>query len=413
MSTVAPSLFQTPGTPVDQSGPITAPLPSRQSSGQTPLWLLGTGTSRNAFELLGIRMPQASGDIAALLAEVSMNMEATVAEGRKNRTIAGFAAAAATLVSLDVASLRETATRLQTAQEEAEATRDDLKQKTQAVLPAIDQLNGTISDRRARIGDIKSLLKNDKLTPKERQALENELGATQASLAAALEARETKVIELAEIRIGSLQRQIADLKRQLAAVDPQSDEAKSIQVTIASVEGKLDTTRASLADYVSGPRTEARRDAFSHDTVSATGQDIVGLESRAKDYADRATEAFNVLGDAEMVLVGIAMRTATELRGNQQLNGAADLLKDKGIQSVFDSLMDELDRVGSKGNELLRRLEETLEDDRRREILVGTFGLIGSMSSVASALRDIADEQLPNLPIPPGPSNLSRLRLEV
>src|SRR5690606_12207261 len=98
MSTIAPSPPPAPGL-LPGAAPADAPVlsASKAPAAYTPLWLVGSGSSQGLFQSLGIRMPIATSYIATLLSQVSLNLELSDGEGRKDNALAGLAGLAAAL----------------------------------------------------------------------------------------------------------------------------------------------------------------------------------------------------------------------------------------------------------------------------------------------------------------------------
>src|SRR5689334_7604322 len=78
-----------------------------QSPSYTPLWMVNDSIGSNAFEMLGMRLPKASGDIATILTQISLTLELSIDESEKNKALSGFAKLASALGAYGVNSLRE------------------------------------------------------------------------------------------------------------------------------------------------------------------------------------------------------------------------------------------------------------------------------------------------------------------
>ncbi|MGQ3278500.1 MAG: hypothetical protein ACT6WE_18355, partial [Shinella sp.] len=281
MSTIAPSILPGSGA-LPGAAPADVQIAGKTDAQQsyTPLWLVGTGSSQGLFQSLGIRTPNPIGDIAALLSQVTLNLELSDGEGRKDNALAGLASLASALSAFGLDAMRETAENQRTGKETSSGTLKDLRDKSAPLISERNAENTKIADFKGKIATLTTQLQNPNLTPAERTQLQGQLTTAQTGLNAALTKREGIDIKLANVLIDSLDQQISDVEASLKRLKPGSDEAGEASALLASLTSQLGTAETRLTAFVNGPRTEATRTAFSNSTIAALNSATTALASR-------------------------------------------------------------------------------------------------------------------------------------
>ncbi|MBC8130157.1 MAG: hypothetical protein H7Y08_07520 [Rhizobiaceae bacterium] len=236
MSSIVPSL---PVAPILQPNPgqvqvqttVDATTITVKSPGYKPLWLAATPGSSNSFELLGLRSPRAMGDLAAMLAEVSLSLEKSIDENRKNTAVSRLAVFAGLLNQFNIGGAEAQVNRKEDAKNEATQTRDGFA----ATVGGLNAERGTSSINSA--------------------------------------ARDSANVRLQEARIDNLNSQIGDLRTRLAVAPDDPEQAAVLSIRI----GETTAAIASTGQEIAGIKSQLQ--ALSDNGI-VSGPDVLALKER-------------------------------------------------------------------------------------------------------------------------------------
>jgi chromosome segregation ATPase len=414
MSTITSVNPSSSGIAADAPAPVAKA--EQASTGQyTPLWLVGAGDSRQAFELLGIRMPNANGDIAALLAEVSLNLEKSIDESRKKRAASDFAGLAAALASTGLASAQANVGKREDAVDNAKATLDEIKARMDPLEQQRDVQNARIHAYRDEIENLEAALSDPELDPGTRAVLSANLAAAKAGLSDAMQSREAIDIQLSYVRIDGLDSQVANLEAQLAAADPDSEEADTIQAQLDAARADAQDARAELEAFQQGPKTDAARDDFSKHNIEALHASVKNLEDRLPGYEAALASAVNSLQTVMYFALAMAANFATVFQTQQSHQANHDGIRDQGIERAFERIVENLDEASEAALALTKRLDRSDDarksDIQRERVQAVASGIVSLLSDLVSTLSQLDTAQLPAGFVPPTAAN--RIRLDV
>jgi chromosome segregation ATPase len=410
-------------TPINPSGSglatdAAAPLPKTElaSTDQyTPLWLVGAGASRQAFELLGIRMPNANGDIAALLAKVSLNLEQSIDESRKKRVVSDFASLTAALAGTGLATAQADVGKKTNAVDNAKTTLDETRARMEPLEQQRDVQNARIHAYRSEIANLEAALDDPELDPGARAALQAQLTASKAGLSDAMQSREAIDIQLAYIRIDGLDSQVANLEAQLAAAEPDSEEADTIQAQLDATRADAQDARAELEAFEQGPKTDTARDDFSNRNIEALHASVNNLGGRLAGYQAKLTSAIGNLQSVMYFALAMAANFVTAFRVEQADQVDDDGIRDQGIERAFERIAENLDEASQAALALIKRLDRSDDartlDLRRERVQTVANGIVNLLSDLISALWQFDSAQLPAGFVPPTIAN--RVRLDI
>ena len=411
MSTIAPSLHPAPG---QLPGPLQAsvePTPTATQQNFTPLWLVRDPASQNSFQSLGMRMPNAPGDIAALLSQVSLNLELTVEEGRKNSTIAGLASLAAALSAFGLEAKREAAENLRETRDRAGETLAEVREKSAPLLSAQAAENAKIDAAKTQIAQLEARLSDPKVVGAERAQLQAQLNAARTGLDTALASREAIDIKLANVRIDSLDRQVEDVTAMLSKMEPGSEEADQAQALLTALSRQRDAAENQLEAFKSGPKTEAARNAFSHSNSAALNSATAALATRLDQYTASFATAIDDLEELTLQAMAVAANATAAYQVERQQQGIDDAGHDAAVDRMFESLIKDLKEVGDRTNAALdttlQRLDDLQDGHRSRNIQQSALALLGALATIISAISGV------DLDVPVVPTVANRFRLEI
>lgn len=400
MSTIAPSPLPAPGL-LPGAAPADAPAPSasKAPAAYTPLWLVGTGSSQGLFQSLGIRMPNATSDVATLLSQVSLNLELSDGEGRKDNALAGLAGLAAALSAFGLDAMRNTAENQRVETETATGTLKEVREKSAPLITARDAENVKIADFKAQITNLETQLQNPNLTPAERTQIQGQLTTARAGLETALTKREGIDIKLANVLIDSLEQQIVDVQASLKRLKPGSDEADDASDLFASLSSQLSVAETRLASFVNGPKTEAARTSFSNTTIAALNANTNALATRLVSNEATYFQTKKELEELTFHATASAANTIAAYRTDRQQQDVDETGLDKGFEQIFAALtrqmLDKSDKTSAVSADLRARLNDLKDDHRSRSIQQSALMLLGTLATVVGSMSD-ADQSIPS-----------------
>lgn len=415
MSTITSVNPSSSGIAADAPTPI-AKAEQASDSQYTPLWLVGTGDSRQAFELLGIRMPNANGDIAAMLAEVSLNLEKSIDESRKKRAISDFANLAAALAGAGLSSARADVEKTTNAVNGARSTLDETKARMEPLEEQRNAQNARIDAYRDEIDSLETALADPNLNPGARAGLQDQLADAKAGLSDAMQAREAIDIQLANVRIDGLDSQVANLEDRLAAAEPDSDEADAIQAQLDAARADAADARAELEAFEQGPKTDSARNDFSKHNIEALHETVKNFEDRLAGYEEALASALENLQTVMYFAIGMAASFAAAFQNEQAGQADDDGIRDQGVERAFERIAENLDEASEMALALVKRLDRADDariSDLRREQHIQTLarGIVDMLSDLVSTLSQLDTAQLPAGFVPPTAAN--RVRLDI
>ncbi|MGQ3211764.1 MAG: hypothetical protein ACT6U0_11525 [Shinella sp.] len=403
MSTIAPSILPGSGA-LPGAAPADVQIAGKTDAQQsyTPLWLVGTGSSQGLFQSLGIRTPNPIGDIAALLSQVTLNLELSDGEGRKDNALAGLASLASALSAFGLDAMRETAENQRTGKETSSGTLKDLRDKSAPLISERNAENTKIADFKGKIATLTTQLQNPNLTPAERTQLQGQLTTAQTGLNAALTKREGIDIKLANVLIDSLDQQISDVEASLKRLKPGSDEAGEASALLASLTSQLGTAETRLTAFVNGPRTEATRTAFSNSTIAALNSATTALASRLDKDEKSYLKTTKDLEELTFQATASAANALAAYRSGRLQQDVDDTDQNKGFEQIFGSVSERTREAGSKitatMETLRKRLGDLQDDSRSRTIEQSAQALLATLATVVGAMSD-ADQTVPTAPV--------------
>lgn len=381
----------------------------------TPLWQISTSSSSPSLALLGIRMPNASGDLAVMLAQASLSLEQSIDESRKSSAMSRLAGIVAALGAYDLEALKATVDRREKAVNDAQENLNKVNEETEGLLAEREAQNSRIQYHNDRIEDLEAALANPDLTDSQRTYYSAQLAGERAGLASALAERERIDIEIANARIDSLDRQAADLEARLAAEDPDSPEAAEIAAELAETRAQAADARQQLEDFQNGPKTEAARTEFSNSNAAALEAEIQDLSERLEVYREK-----HVIAKGELD-IGTSLAVATIISATAWFNqsqtaeinqqGNRDLGIEREFEKIFENLQAAQEAASQKLENIAERQDLAAEDQRDDRIRQLALGLVTTLSDIVSLIARIEPDGL--TPTSVLPTNGARVRLEV
>jgi chromosome segregation ATPase len=403
MSTIAPSILPGAGA-LPGATPADVQVAGKTSAQQsyTPLWLVGTGSSQSLFQSLGIRTPNTTGDIAALLAQVTLNLELSDGEGRKDNALASLASLASALSAFGLDAMREVAENQRVGTEASGGTLKDIREKSAPLISDRNAENTKIADFKGKIATLTTQLQNPNLTPAERTQLQGQLTTAQTGLNAALTKREGIDIKLANVLIDGLEQQISDAEASLKRLKPGSEEAGEASALLASLTSQLGTAEARLTAFVNGPRTEATRTAFSNSTIAALDGVATALASRLDNDEKTYLKTTKDLEELTFQATASAANALAAYRADRVQQDVDDTGQNKGFEQIFGSVTERTrdagDKVTAAMETLRKRLGDLADDSRSRSIERSALALLGTLATVVGAMSD-TDHTVPTAPV--------------
>jgi hypothetical protein len=385
--------------PAPAEAPAAAEAPKTQN--YTPLWLVESGGTGTSFQMLGIRLPNANGDLAALLAEVSLTLEQNVEENQTNRAKASLASLAGALSGFARETLQAELTRKTQALADTKATQADFKARTQGPLASQAAKTEEIAGLRQDIAGTEEALENPDLSDDERTALEDQLDGYRTALADAYSSREAVDVSLAESRIVTLGREVDDLQAQFDRAPAGSGEATTIGTQLASKKSELQDARSDLDGFRNGAKTEAARDAFSakvRSDVSGTGTDLQAAAD-AHQAGVNATQSA-VQGLASLTLL-VAASAQSQFAADRNDDDTVDGLRDQGIEKAFEQIVEGLDDAAARLAERLNRTADTDAARSDRSVAGKALGLLASVADLLAVLDGQSASPKAPMPVPP------------
>ena len=400
MSTIGSSLPSTVLVPSSDPAPVSAATSQAATPTQSykPQWLVPSASGSSNFDMLGLPMPKASGDLAALIAQVSLSLESTVDEGRKMSAVAKLAGLASALSPLDNTALKSDLDKKQASEDRAKATKAALN--TQAT------------------------------------ALGNERAAASGQVA-----QGAVDLRIQDERVASANREIADLRLDLAAAKPGSTEATNLQQQITSKESYRDAiqtsvsnTRSDITAYTNqvanyqkqidaekakkdpdkpNPEEITRLETAKSASQTNLNQTYSNLKTAASNglSADQATlagtlttktaeraAAWTKLANSNVVGLALAQVAASAYQASQAQDNAGKASRDTGIDLEFQDIASELKDVSARKEltEAARDAEgDAFVDSARARAETVALALVRSVADIVAALLDVANLAVP------------------
>ncbi len=379
-----------------------------------PLMLLSGGIGGDVFQSLGLRRPNANGDVAALLARVAMEAQEREGENRGNRLVNGFAALAASIASTELKDLRARVDALREFSDASETNLGETAQRTEPLRAELDAENARITDLREQIGTLEVVLANPALPPEQVALVFQLYLAVVQEHATAMAARDGIAIELAEASIDGLDRDIAVLETYLETLPSGSPERAEIAGLLAQKRAQASAARQDLADFrAADPRTDAMRDQFAADVASQADALVADLGSRSADASEKHQAATGALAVQAADALAVAARTAAAFRQSQSGRLAEGGARDLNSEKLFELIAGGAGDADARLRRALTRTDEQeagrVDDDRQRRIATLSDRLVVSLSTLLSALSEIDSDIVP----PPAPTTGRRMRFGV
>jgi TolA-binding protein len=410
---------------------VQAPAAEETKQSYTPLWMVNDSIGSNAFEMLGMRLPKASGDIAAILAQISLTLELSIGESDKNKALSGFARMASALGAYGVNSLREMIGRNEQGVTDATERVTDYNEASASLVSDRNTLNTKIGNYNSEIStlehDISSLqgeksaleekLKNAK--DSEKPGIQAEIDQKTASINAktadlntaktnrnqALADRKAIEISLSELKIETLAAEITDLQAQLALAPEESEEATKLTALISDLNGKLSSMQGDLSHLRTDPYTESSGNSrFASTDSSFTG----GFSSVKNTLGQLVSDGLTTLQNVGTMVLAIIAQAAASLNAATHAGevGQREIMVERG----FEDISDELKAASQRLQNIL------LNPDRSGVTGLGRIediarGLLAAIADIVQAL-DGLDAAAGGAP-PAGQTVGNRLRLGV
>lgn len=410
-----PSITPSFTTPSVQS--VEAPAPQETGQSYTPLWMVNDSIGGNAFEMLGMRLPNASGDIAALLAQISLTLELSIDESEKNKALSGLARLATALGAFGLAALRELIVRNEGAVEGAATRRAEYDEASAGLVTERNSLNTTIGNYNSQISGLEGQLADletqlSKTKDADKPAIQAQINAVTANLNTAkagrndaLADRKAVEISLAELKIETLEAQVTDLEAQLAQAPADTDEATRLQDLIDSLNGKLGAMRGALTDLREEPYTEGSGNSRYNTIETNFTAGFNQAQSTLGEILNGGYKAFESVGS---LVLAIAAQAAASL--NAEKSAGAEGHRELGVERNFEEIADELQNASQRLTSALINADKR-EDAKLDRIKEVARGLLAAISEIVQALEGL-DDAAPGAP-PAGRTVGNRLRLEV
>lgn len=409
---ITPSFTTPPGI---QSTP--APAEVAATTSYTPIWMVNDSIGSNAFEMLGMRLPRASGDVAALLAQISLTLELSMDEAEKNKALSGLARFAAALGGYGVKALREMVIRTEGAVEGAATRRAEYGEASAGPVSQRDALNTQIGNYNGQISSLEGQLaaletQLSKAKDADKPAIQVQINGVNATLSGVRAARnealaERKAVEitLAELKIATLEAQVADLEAQLAVAPEDTEEAAELSNLIDDVNGKLGAMRGRLDDLRSEPYTESSGNSHYNAIETNFNAGFNRVQAKLGEILEAGYVALEELG---ALALAVAAQTAASL--NAEKSAGSEAHREFGVERSFEEIADELQAASQRLTNALINADkrDDAKLDRIEEI---ARGLLAALSDIIQAL-DGLDDTVPGGP-PAGRTVGNRLRLEV
>ncbi|WP_378941129.1 hypothetical protein [Mesorhizobium sp. ANAO-SY3R2] len=401
MSTIVPSLQPASGQLPGAVQPAAETIAPATQQSYTPLWLIGSTTSQNAFQHLGIRTPNAPGDIAALLSRVSLTLELTMEEGRKQNTLASLASLAAALSAFGLEAKREAAENEREARDTSAKSLADVREKTDPLVSARNTENARIDTFKGQISQLEARLADPTVVGAERTQLQAQLSTARDGLSTALASRETIDIKLANARIESLEQQVSDAEAMLKKMKPGSSKAEEQEALLASLRNQLAAAQSQRSTFIDGPKTEAIRNSFSNSNAAALQSATSALATRVDQHKQSFATEIRELEEMTLQAAAVAANLTAAYQANRQQQDVDEAGHDKAIDQIFESLTRELGVVGEKANAALEatrlRLADLKDEHRSRNIAQSALALLGALATIVGVMSGI-DTDAPTVP---------------
>jgi len=412
---VTPSLPTT--TPEIQN--VQAPAPEATGQSYTPLWMVNDGVGSNAFEMLGMRLPRASGDIAAILAEISLTLELSIDESEKNKTLSGLARLASALSAYGVDALRETIGRNEAGLVTVTERLTAYGEASASLVGNRNNLNGAIAGYNTQISNLEGQLSDlqvaySKAKDADKPAIQAQIVSVTASLNSvkasrndALRERKAVEISLAELKIETLEAQIPDLEAQLATTPEKTPEATALTTLIADLGDKLSSMRSQLSALRTEPYTESSGNSrFASIDSNFTGA-FTGVQST---LGQRVSEGLTELADVISTVLAIAAQAASSFNTSSANAAGEQGQREAAVERSFEDIASELKAASGRLHTMLLNHDKASDAslDRVEDV---ARGLLAAISDIVQAL-DGLDATASGSPSP-GLTVGNRLRLGV
>lgn len=410
---ITPSFTSTP------SGVQGAEAPAPQETGQsyTPLWMVNDSIGSNAFEMLGMRLPNAAGDVAALLAQISLTLELSIDESEKNKALSGLARLASALGGYGINAIKELIVRNEeavagTAERKAEydEAAAGLISSRSELSTTIGNLNTQISNLEGQIADLQTQLSKAKDSDKpaiqaQINAATTTLNTAKADRTEALASRKEVDISLAELRIDTLEAEVTDLEAQLAQAPEGSDEAEQLGELISDLNSKLGAMRGRLTDLREETYTESSGNS-RHNAIETNFNS--GYNQVETTLAGMLEDGYTALENMGTLALAIAAQAAAGLKAEK--SAGTEGQRELGVERGFEEIADELIAASQRLKNAMVSADRTGEANANR-VEEMARGLLAAITDIVEALEGL-DDTVPGAP-PAGRTVGNRLRLEV
>ncbi|MDC9823027.1 hypothetical protein PRN20_04725 [Devosia sp. ZB163] len=417
--TLTPSVTPSLPTTTPEIQNVQAPAPEATGQSYTPLWMVNDSIGSNAFEMLGMRLPRASGDIAAILAQISLTLELSIDESEKNKTLSGLAKLASALGAYGVNALRETIARNEAGLATVTERVADYGEASAGLVDDRNDLNATIASYNTQISSLEgqlSTLRDDyaKAKDADKPAILAQINSVTASLDTvkasrneALGERKAVEISIAELKIGTLEAQLADLQAQLATTPAETAEATGLAILIADVGDKLTSMRSQLSALRTDPYTESSGNSrFASIDASFTG----GFTNVQNTLGQRVSDGLTELQDIITMVLAIAAQAASSFNTSNANAAGEQGQREIAVERSFEDIASELKAASGRLHTMLLNRDKASDAslDRIEDV---ARGLLAAISDIVQAL-DGLDATAPGSPSP-GLTVGNRLRLGV
>ncbi|WAJ30500.1 hypothetical protein [Antarcticirhabdus aurantiaca] len=345
-----------------------------------PQWQIPNAGSGTNYEMLGLPMPRSNGDLAALLAQVSLSLERTTDEARKSEAIARLAGLAAQLTQFDLAPLGATVDRTTATRQRAEATEASLRAATD---PLIAQRGGATSDAARAEIDLQIMAARIASLDARAADLRADLAAAptvadKASIQAKLDDVIAARTTLAETRTGFADT-FSAIERNQALLDAEraKPEKERNGTLIASLSSWLSTARENL------PSVYSQLAAQGVPAVAADLTTLAGNTSSSRTLEQAARTALNTASTIA-VAVARAAAAAYAATSTSENNQAAE--RDIGIDRTFVDIADTSKQIAARLSAVDEARASNIEENEK----AGEQRLAALAAALVSALANIA-----------------------
>lgn len=416
-TTTMPVLSHLPAVAPGAVPPAGAPpqMPTKSAPPiYAPLLLAGGSDGGDAFQSLGLRRPNASGDIAALLARVAMESEEREGENRGNRLVNGFATLAAGIASTELKAMRARVDALRDFSQASETNLDETRRQAVPLRGELDAENARVAVLRGEVATLRAMLEDPALPPEQAGQVQQLYLAAVQSHATAMEARDGIAIDLAEATILALDRDVAALEAYLGSLPATSPERSEVAAQLSAQRAEAEAARQQLAGFrAADPKTDAMRDQFAAGVAARADALLADLGQQSADASEKHDGETRKLGVQSADALAVAARAAAAFRQAQTGRQAAEGARDVNFEKLFELIAGEAADADARIRHTLTRMDEReagrVGDERERRIADLSTRLLDSLSTLLSTLSQMDAEIL----APPAPMAGRRMRFGV